>query len=276
MTAMVDPGKISAMSASVRSARVTPPLSNEDAGRSPSAVRPSAAIAARLAATVWPRISQDLDDHGNAVVERLLSASECRHVAGWYANDALFRSRVVMASHGFGRGEYQYFSYPLPELVAALRAAFYPLLAAIANRWNEQLGSDVRYPTSHAQFLARCHAAGQTRPTPLLLQYGAGDYNCLHQDLYGDCVFPLQVAVLLSEPGEDYSGGEFILTEQRPRMQSRPEVVPLRRGDAVIFAVHHRPVAGKRGMYRVNLRHGVSRIRSGHRHTLGVIFHDAR
>jgi uncharacterized protein len=276
MTAMVDHGKISAMSASVRSARVPPPLSHEDAGRSSSAVQPGATIAARLGAIVWPRVSQDLDDHGNAVVERLLSAPECQHVANWYANEALFRARVVMASHGFGRGEYRYFSYPLPELVAALRAAFYPLLASIANRWNEQLGSDVRYPMSHAQFLARCHAAGQTRPTPLLLQYGAGDYNCLHQDLYGECVFPLQVAVLLSEPGEDFSGGEFILTEQRPRMQSRPEVVPLRRGDAVIFAVHHRPVAGKRGMHRVNLRHGVSRIRSGHRHTLGVIFHDAR
>ena len=247
-----------------------------DCARRTARPLPVVGIAERVADIAWPYLSQDLDDHGNAVVERLLSASECRHVAGWYANDALFRSRVVMASHGFGRGEYQYFSYPLPELVAALRAACYPPLASIANRWNEQLGSDVRYPMSHTQFLARCHAAGQTRPTPLLLQYGAGDYNCLHQDLYGACVFPLQVAVLLSEPGEDFSGGEFVLSEQRPRMQSRPEVVPLRRGDAVIFAVHHRPVAGKRGMHRVNLRHGVSRIRSGHRHTLGVIFHDAR
>src|SRR5215469_8834377 len=217
---------------------------------------PSADIADRVGAIDWPRISQDLDDRGNAVIERLLTASECRLVAGWYANNALFRSRVVMASHGFGRGEYRYFCYPLPQLVATLR--------------------ETRYPPRLAQFLSRCHEAGQTRPTPLLLQYGPGDYNCLHQDLYGEWVFPLQLTILLSEPGAGFTGGEFIMTEQRPRMQSRPEVVPLRRGDAVVFAVHHRPVSGKRGVYRVNLRHGVSRVRSGQRQTLGVIFHDAR
>ena len=187
-----------------------------------------------------------------------------------------FRSRVVMARHGFGRGEYRYFAYPLPPLVAALRAAFYPRLAPLANRWNEAMGIAVRYPDEHAEFLARCHAAGQVRPTPLLLQYGAGDYNCLHQDLYGEHVFPLQVAVLLSEPGRDFTGGELVLTEQRPRMQSRPMVLALAQGQAAIFAVHHRPVAGTRGSYRVQLRHGVSRLHSGHRHTLGLIFHDAQ
>jgi hypothetical protein len=230
----------------------------------------------RLGALDWRGISRDLDAYGNAVVTGVLSASESRSVAAWYATDSLFRSRVVMASHGFGRGEYKYFAYPLPELIATLRAAFYPQLAPIANHWNEQLRSDIRYPATHAEFLARCHEAGQTRPTPLLLKYGAADYNCLHQDLYGDCVFPLQLTILLSEPGEDFTGGEFVMSEQRPRMQSRPEVVPLRRGDAVVFAVHHRPVSGTRGVYRVNLRHGVSRVRSGQRHTLGVIFHDAK
>jgi uncharacterized protein len=242
----------------------------------PTGSSPTADITDRVGAIDWPRISRDLDDHGNAVIERLLNDSECRLVAGWYANDALFRSRVVMASHGFGRGEYKYLCYPLPDLVATLRETLYPQLAPIANRWNERLGVEKRYPPRLAQFLSRCHQAGQTRSTPLLLKYGPGDYNCLHQDLYGEWVFPLQLTVLLSEPGEAFEGGEFIMTEQRPRMQSRPEVVPLRRGDAVVFAVHHRPVAGTRGEYRVNLRHGVSRVRSGQRQTLGVIFHDAR
>jgi uncharacterized protein len=230
----------------------------------------------RIGALDWERLSSDLDIYGCASVERLLKPEECRSLLALYPDDSRFRSRVVMSRHGFGRGEYKYFAYPLPEIVTDLRTAFYPRLAPIANRWNESLGIAMRYPTQHAEFLARCGAAGQTRPTPLMLQYEAGDYNCLHQDLYGEHVFPLQVAVLLSEPGEDFTGGEFVLTEQRPRMQSRPEVVPLRRGDAVIFAVHHRPVKGTRGMYRVNLRHGVSRLRSGHRHTLGIIFHDAK
>jgi hypothetical protein len=181
-----------------------------------------------------------------------------------------------MARHGFGRGEYKYFDYPLPEIVAEVRTAIYPRLAQIANRWNNLIGLEVPYPETHSEFLKRCHDAGQQRPTPLLLQYGEGDYNCLHQDLYGEHVFPIQVTILLSEPGTDFAGGEFILTEQRPRMQSRSEVVPLRQGDAVAFAVHHRPVQGKRGSYRVNMRHGVSRLRSGHRHTLGIIFHDAK
>ena len=233
-------------------------------------------IAARVEALDWRRIAQDLDESGNALIAELLSASDCRRIANWYANDALFRARVVMASHGFGRGEYRYFAYPLPELVARMRTAFYPRLAPIANRWNESLRTAMRYPRTLTQFLARCHEAGQKRPTPLMLQYGAGDYNCLHQDLYGEWVFPLQMTILLSQPGEDFIGGEFVLTEQRPRMQSRPEVVPLGRGDGVIFAVHHRPVAGRHGVYRVNLRHGVSRVRSGQRHTLGVIFHDAK
>lgn len=204
-----------------------------------------------------------------------MAPEECAALAALYGTDGIFRSRVVMARHGFGRGEYQYFSYPLPEPVADLRAWLYPRLVPIANRWNEAMSIDVRYPATHAKFLERCHQAGQLRPTPLLLQYQAGDYNCLHQDLYGEQVFPLQVATLLSEPGRDFTGGEFVLTEQRPRMQSRPEVVPLRQGDAVVFAVHHRPVQGTRGAYRVNMRHGVSRLRSGRRHTLGIIFHDA-
>ena len=229
----------------------------------------------RLERVDWKRLSADLDDHGSAIIEGLLTDSECRSVSGCYTDDALFRSRVVMASHGFGRGEYKYFAYPLPQLVATLRGGFYPHLAAIANRWSERLRTPTRYPPAHSRFLSFCHAAGQTRPTPLLLRYGHGDYNCLHQDLYGGCVFPLQMTVLLSQPGEDFTGGEFVMTEQRPRMQSRAEVVPLRRGDAVIFAVHHRPVSGTRGIYRVNLRHGVSRIRSGQRHALGVIFHEA-
>ena len=230
----------------------------------------------RTDAIDWSAVAAALNGQGSAVVERLLEPAECRSLAALYSKDGLFRSRVVMSRHGFGRGEYQYFSYPLPDLVDQLRTAFYPHLAPIANRWNELLNRDVQYPTQHAEYLRRCAEAGQARPTPLLLQYAAGDYNCLHQDLYGEHVFPLQVAVLLSQPGEDFTGGEFVLTEQRPRLQSRAEVVPLRQGDAVIFAVHHRPVQGVRGMYRVNLRHGVSRIRSGHRHTLGVIFHDAK
>jgi hypothetical protein len=224
----------------------------------------------------WERLSQDLDASGSAVVEQLLTAGECQALAALYEEAGRFRSRVVMARHGFGKGEYQYFSYPLPELVSGLRTALYPRLAPIANRWNSQMGVDVSYPATHAEFLSRCRAAGQDRPTPLLLQYEAGDYNCLHQDIYGEHIFPLQVAILLAQPGKDFSGGEFVMTEQRPRMQSRPEVVPLRQGDAVIFAVSHRPVQGTRGIYRVNLRHGVSRVRSGMRHTLGVIFHDAK
>ena len=223
----------------------------------------------------WSRIAKDLDARGNAVVPGLLSAAQCDGLADQYPRDALFRSRVVMGRHGFGRGEYKYFAYPLPDLVAGLREALYPQLVPIANRWNEAMSIDIRYPDRYAEFIERCHRAGQQRPTPLLLQYGADDYNCLHQDLYGEHVFPLQIAVLMSQPGRDFEGGEFVLTEQRPRMQSRPEVVPLQQGDAVVFAVHQRPVQGTRGNYRVNLRHGVSRVRRGHRHTLGVIFHDA-
>ena len=232
--------------------------------------------AGRAAALDWPRIFKDLDAQGCAMIERLLSPDECRSVAELYPEDERFRSRVVMARHGFGRGEYKYFAYPLPDLIAGLRTALYPHLAEVANRWNEAMRIDVRYPSDHAEFLDRCHRAGQLRPTPLLLRYGPGDYNCLHQDLYGEHAFPLQVAILLSEPGRDVTGGEFVPTEQRPRLQSRPEVVPLRQGDAVVFAVHHRPVRGTRGTYRVNLRHGVSRLRSGRRHTVGVIFHDAK
>lgn len=233
-------------------------------------------IATRVDAIDWAHISAELDAQGSAVIDNLLTQQECAALAALYPDDSHFRSRVVMGRHGFGRGEYKYFSYPLPDAVAELRPALYARLQRVANRWNESMGIDIRYPESHDAFLKRCHAAGQTRPTPLLLQYGEGDYNCLHQDLYGEHVFPLQVAVLLSEPGHDFTGGEFVLTEQRPRMQSRAEVVPLRQGDAVVFAVHHRPVQGARGFYRVNLRHGVSRIRSGRRHTAGVIFHDAK
>jgi hypothetical protein len=217
-----------------------------------------------------------LDASGVAVIAGLLPEQSCRELAGLYPQQSRFRSRVVMSSHGFGRGEYQYFDYPLPPVIARLRATLYPRLAAIANRWNAQLGDPVRFPEEHAQFLDRCHAAGQRRPTPLLLQYAEGDYNCLHQDLYGSHIFPLQVVILLSRPGEDFEGGELVLTEQRPRMQSRAEVVPLRQGDAAVFAVHRRPVQGTRGIYRVNHRHGVSRVRRGSRHTLGIIFHDAQ
>jgi hypothetical protein len=224
----------------------------------------------------WAALSEALDTSGCATTGPLLSAADCAGLAGLYADDAMFRSRVVMARHGFGRGEYKYFAYPLPATIAALRTALYPPLAAVANRWNAAMGIDVRYPASHAEYLTRCHHAGQAKPTPLLLQYEAGDYNCLHQDLYGEHVFPLQATILLSRPGVDFTGGEFMLTEQRPRMQSRGEVVTLTQGEAVIFPVHHRPVQGPRGRYRVNMRHGVSRIRSGHRHTIGIIFHDAK
>ncbi len=224
----------------------------------------------------WGRVANDLDARGSAVIEALLEPEECRELAAMYDEEERFRTRIVMGRHGFGRGEYKYFAYPLPDPIAELRSAVYPHLAPVADRWNGALGIEVRYPPDHADFLARCHAAGQERPTPLLLRYGADDFNCLHQDLYGEHVFPLQLAILLSEPGRDFSGGEFVMTEQRPRMQSRVEVVPLRQGDGVVFAVSHRPVQGTRGIYRVNLRHGVSRIRSGRRHTLGIIFHDAQ
>jgi len=233
-------------------------------------------IEKRVAALDWQRIAADLNAHGCAVVPALLAPGECKSIEKLYAAENLFRSRVVMARHGYGRGEYQYFAYPLPELVATLRTALYPGLAAIANAWNAKLNVDTRYPQKHADYLARCHRAGQTRPTPLILKYEAGDYNCLHQDLYGEHVFPLQVAFLLSAPERDFTGGEFVLTEQRPRMQSRAEVVPLTQGDGVIFPVRHRPVQGTRGIYRVAMRHGVSRLQSGHRHTLGIIFHDAK
>jgi hypothetical protein len=220
-------------------------------------------------------LEADLNAAGNAVVLRLLSREDCRAIAALYESERGFRSRVVMARHGFGRGEYRYFDYPLPTAIAELRTTLYAQLAPIANRWSESLGSAVRYPATHGEYLERCHAAGQTKATPLILRYGEGDYNCLHQDLYGEHVFPLQVAILLSETGADFTGGEFVLTEQRPRMQSRAEVVPLRQGDGVAFAVHHRPVHGTRGAYRVTMRHGVSRVRTGQRHTLGLIFHDA-
>ena len=233
-------------------------------------------IASRVHRLDWPQIVNDLDSYGCAVAKGVLLPEQCRGLAKLYEHDDLFRSRIVMARHGFGRGEYKYWAYPLPAAVATLRGALYPRLVEIANRWNETLKIEARYPAAHAEYLEQCHKAGQTKPTPLLLQYGEGDFNCLHQDVYGDLVFPLQVAFLLSDPGKDFTGGEFVLTEQRPRMQSRAEVVRLGQGDGVIFAVHHRPVQGTRGAYRVNLRHGVSRIRSGHRHTMGIIFHDAK
>jgi uncharacterized protein len=239
-------------------------------------LRIAASDTSRVDALDWAQIERELDGQGCAVLKGLLSADECRALAALYPDDAHFRSRVVMARHGFGRGEYKYFSYPLPDPIAELRPRLYVRLAGIANRWNQTMGIDISYPADHDAFLQRCHKAGQTRPTPLLLQYEAGDYNCLHQDLYGEHVFPIQVAILLSEPGRDFEGGELVLTEQRPRMQSRAEVVPLRQGDAVAFAVHVRPVQGTRGAYRVNVRHGVSRLRSGRRHTLGMIFHDAK
>jgi hypothetical protein len=230
---------------------------------------------ARVDALDWQRIEKGLDEQGNALLQGVLSSDECEALAELYSQDGLFRSRVVMGRHGFGRGEYKYFNYPLPDVIQVLRTALYGQLAPVANRWNVAMGIGVRYPESHDKFVKRCHDAGQLRPTPLLLQYGEGDFNCLHQDLYGEHIFPIQVAILLSEPTRNFTGGEFVLIEQRPRMQSRPEVVPLRQGDAVAFAVHHRPVQGTRGTNRVNLRHGVSRVRSGRRHTVGIIFHDA-
>jgi len=244
----------------------------------PSVVSPASEVTSaesRVAVYDWPALTGELDAYGCAVMPTLLSAGECRNFAALYPDERCFRSHVHMARHGFGKGEYRYFKYPLPDLLAGLRTALYARLAGVANEWNGRLGIDERYPDAHGSFLTRCHASGQTRPTPLLLQYVAGDFNCLHQDLYGDLAFPIQVAILLSEPGRDFTGGEFVLTEQRPRMQSRAEVVPLRQGDAVAFAVHNRPVQGSKGHYRVNLRHGVSRVRSGMRHTLGIIFHDA-
>ncbi len=244
----------------------------------PSAILPApeiGAAATRLDRYDWARATQELGTFGCTVLDQMLSPAECQAIAALYPEEKHFRSQVHMARHGFGKGEYRYFKYPLPTLIGALRTALYPRLAPIANGWNEQMGIDTRYPSAHAEFLKLCHAAGQRRPTPLLLQYGPGDFNCLHQDLYGELAFPLQVAILLSAPGKDFTGGEFVITEQRPRMQSRAEVVPWRQGDAVVFAVHNRPVQGSKGYYRVNLRHGVSRVRSGHRHTIGIIFHDA-
>ena len=224
----------------------------------------------------WPRIEAELNERGYATTRQILSAEQCRELASTYADDRGFRSQVIMARHGFGRGEYKYFSYPLPGIIQDLRTKFYPRLAKVANGWEEAWGRTASYPAEHLVYLKKCHAAGQTRPTPLLLKYDAGDYNCLHQDLYGDLFFPLQVAFLLSEPGKDFTGGEFVLVEQRPRMQSRAEVVPLKQGEGVIFAVNQRPVRGSRGYYRVAMRHGVSRLRSGQRYTLGIIFHDAK
>jgi hypothetical protein len=239
----------------------------------PTTTRPDLEAIARAGTAP---VAADLDDQGFAVLGRLLSPDQCGELIALYQDPGRFRSRVVMARHGFGRGEYQYFRYPLPDLIGELRTALYRHLAPIANGWHEALGNPVRFPAEHPEFLARCHGAGQRQPTPLLLQYQAGDYNCLHQDLYGDEVFPMQVVVLLAEPGRDFDGGEFVMTEQRPRMQSKVSVVPLLQGDGAVFAVHHRPMRGTRGAYRVTLRHGVSRVRAGHRHTLGIIFHDAR
>jgi uncharacterized protein len=237
--------------------------------------RPSASEA-QVAAYDWQALGQELGDYGCAVLPKLLSPEQCRDLAALYQVETHFRSHIHMALHGFGRGEYRYFRYPLPDLIGGLRTALYPRLASVANEWNRRMGLSETYPGTHSAFLQQCHDAGQRRPTPLLLQYVEGDFNCLHQDLYGDLAFPIQVAILLSRPGKDFTGGEFVLTEQRPRMQSRAEVVPLGQGDAVAFAVHNRPVqAARGGNYRVNLRHGVSRVRSGTRHTVGIIFHDA-
>lgn len=236
----------------------------------------STPIAERVGALDWQHVLEELDAQGNATLNHILTPDECRKLASLYQREDSFRSTVVMQKHGFGRGEYRYFKYPLPDIIASLRTAVYPLLVPLANRWNEAMGIPISYPEEHADYLERCHQAGQNRPTPLLLRYGTDDYNCLHQDLYGEHVFPLQLTILLSEPNKDFTGGEFVMTEQRPRMQSRPIVVSLRQGDAVLFAVRNRPVSGRKSVYRVNLRHGVSRIRSGQRFALGIIFHDAQ
>src|SRR5260370_38292665 len=230
---------------------------------------------ARVNAFDWQQIGKNLDEQGSALLQGILSSNECQTLATLYPEDSIFRSRVVMGRHGFGRGEYKYFNYPLPSLIQGLREALYAQLSPVANRWNAAMGLGVRYPDNHKEFVQRCHDAGQQRPTPLLLQYAQADYNGLHQDITTAHSSPIKVAILLSEPQRDFTGGEFVLTEQRPRMQSRLEVVPLRLGDAVAFAVHHRPVQGSRGTYRVSLRHGGSRLRAGHRHTVGIIFHDA-
>lgn len=245
-------------------------------GQSTSPVALPAAILERVNAIDWGQVSGDLDAQGSAVTERLLTSKECENLAMVYSRPEIFRSRIVMSRHNFGRGEYQYFRYPLPDLIEQLRNAIYSHLVPVANRWNAAMGIEIRFPKRHEDFLARCHHSGQDKPTPLMLKYETDDYNCLHQDLYGEHVFPLQLAILLSDPQKDFTGGEFVMTEQRPRMQSRPIVVPIRQGDGLIFAVHHRPVRGGRGWYRVNLRHGVSRVRSGQRYTVGIIFHDAK
>ena len=249
---------------------MTAPIKIREPANEPAAAR------GRVDACDWNAIAADLDAAGCAVIPALLRPGECSSIAGLYGDDGNFRSHIHMARHGFGRGEYKYFRYPLPDLVGEIRTALYPRLAVIANGWNERMGVAARYPARHADYIAQCHAAGQSRPTPLLLQYGRGDFNCLHQDVYGDLLFPLQAVVLLSRPSVDFTGGEFVLTEQRPRMQSRVEVAALAQGDAVVFAVNNRPVRGSRGDYRVTMRHGVSRLRTGRRHTLGLIFHDAR
>jgi hypothetical protein len=249
-----------------------------DDGTTAAATGPDATPAkmrARVDSVDWVQVQAGLDAQGWAVVPKLLTHAEADLVAGLYHQEEGFRSHVIMARHGFGRGEYKYFSYPLPPLIQRLRTAAYPHLAPIANHWHERMGKEIRFPDEHAAFLDRCHQAGQTRPTPLLLQYLADDYNCLHRDLYGEHVFPMQIAILLDQPGEDFTGGEFVMTEQRPRMQSRAMVLPLRKGDAAIFAVNSRPMKGVRGDYQVKLNHGVSKLHSGKRHTVGVIFHDA-
>jgi hypothetical protein len=273
-TALFEPASDLEPPAAIAARRTTP--HGHHTTRESHPVATGGSVAQRVDAIDWSRVEQELDGYGCATIAHLLASTECDALTALYSRDELYRSRVVLARHGFGRGEYRYYAYPLPDIVGGLRTALYPHLAPVANRWNAAMHIDVRYPAAHDAFLRRCHEAGQLRPTPLILQYGKDDYNCLHQDLYGEHVFPLQIAILLSAPGDDFTGGEFVLTEQRPRMQSRAEVVPLGKGDAVIFAVNDRPVQGTRGPYRVKLRHGVSRLRSGRRHTLGVIFHDAQ